>query len=118
MFISEAFAQTTEAVAATANVAGADNGMKIIMQLVLIFTVLYFFMIRPQQKKIKKHQDELNAIIKGCKIVIAGIIGTVKQVKDNGELIVEIADGTEITVLREYVSALVLTDEKEKGKGK
>ncbi len=113
MFISEAFAQTTEAAANAAAQMPATDGTKIIMQLIVIFVVLYFVMIRPQQKKIKKHQDELNAIIKGSKIIVAGIVGTVKQVKENNELVVEVSDGVEITVLREYVTGLVL---EEKGK--
>ena len=113
MFISEAFAQTAETTATVANTPAPDS-FKMILQLVLIFVILYFLLIRPQQKKMKKHQDELNSIIKGSKIIIAGIIGTVKHVKENGELIVEIAEGTEITVLREYVSGLVITEEKGK----
>lgn len=113
MLISEAFAQTAETANVVAN-APAPDGFKMIFQLILIFAILYFLLIRPQQKKIKKHQDELNAIIKGSKIIVAGIIGTVKEVKENGELTVEIADGTQVVVLREYVAGLVLTEEKGK----
>ena len=114
MFISQAFAQTAEAAQQTA---AMPNGVNFFIQIILIFFILYFLLIRPQQKRIKEHQAHLNAIIKGTKIVINGILGTVKNVKDN-ELTVEIADGVEIKVLREYVSQVYLpkTDKSEKKK--
>ncbi len=112
MFISEALALSAETAAETANVPASD-GTKILVQCALIFFILYIFMIRPQLKRAKQHQAELNAIIKGCKINVNGIIGTVTDVKED-VLTVEIAPDTEITVMRPYVSGLII--EKEKGK--
>lgn len=112
MLISQAYAQTapvTEQVIAS----GLPEGMKVLIQILLIFFVLYFLMIRPQQKKMKEHQAQLNAIIKGTKIVVGGIVGTVKNVKDN-ELTVEIAAGVEIKVLRDYVSQVYFNEKTKK----
>lgn len=118
MFIKEALAQTAQTVVATEQVTtGAPEGLKIAMQFALIVVVLYFILIRPQQKRIKKHESEINAITKGTKIIVNGIIGTVLKVQDNGELLVKIADGVEITVLKGYVSQVLFDDKKDDKKG-
>ena len=104
MFISEAFAQTTEAAAQGAAVS-PTGGM--IFQLVFIVFVVYFILIRPQQKRIKKHEAELNAIIKGTEVIVSGLVGRVVEVKDDQKLLVEFADGVRMTVLRPYVSQVI-----------
>lgn len=114
MFIKEALAQTAETLAATEQAtAGAPMGMKIIAQFALIFLVLYFLLIRPQQKKLKKHESDLNAITKGTKVIVGGILGTVTKVEDNGELKIKIADNVEISVLRGYVSQVIFDEKKD-----
>lgn len=105
MFISEAIAQTTQV--AAQNTPSLSVG---IFQMVIIFVALYFILIRPQQKKIKKHEETLNAITTGSKVIIAGIVGTVTKVLDDQKLSVKISDDTQITVIRGYVSGVV--DEK------
>ena len=104
MFISEALAQTTEAVADGAAVSPAGS---MIFQLVFIVFVVYFILIRPQQKRIKKHEAELNAIIKGTEVIVAGLVGRVVEIKDDQKLLVEFADGVQIVVLRPYVSQVI-----------
>ncbi|MGN1062821.1 MAG: preprotein translocase subunit YajC [Alphaproteobacteria bacterium] len=107
MFISEAFAQTVQTASAAENAAaGAPDGFKMILQFALILAVLYFILIRPQQKRLKKHEAALQAITKGSHVVVGGIEGVVTKVIDNTKLQVKIADNTEITVLREYISAV------------
>ena len=108
MFISEAVAQTVQATAETAT--AAQSPMAAVAQLVLIFGILYFLFVRPQKKKLQRHEAALNAITKGSKIVIGGIVGTVVKVADNNELIVKIADNTEMTVIRGYISKVVEED--------
>ena len=108
MSISQAYAQTapaTEQVVAS----GLPEGIKLAVQLLLIFFVLYFMFLRPQQKKLKEHQAQLTAIVKGTKIVVSGIVGTVKSVKDD-ELTLEVAPNVEIKVLRDYVSQVFLNE--------
>ncbi len=112
MLISEAFAQTADAAAAMPG-AGAPDMWSMIIQFALIIFILYFLLIRPQQKKIRQHEAALNAIVKGSKIIVAGIEGTVDAVLPDDRLSVKIADGTVITVLRAYVSQVV-TDDKAK----
>jgi preprotein translocase subunit YajC len=70
----------------------------------LIIGIMYFLMIRPQQKKLKEHQAMVAAIRRGDTIVTSGgIIGKVTKVDDQ-ELQVEIADGVKIKLLRSTVS--------------
>lgn len=112
MFISEAYAQTAQTGEQIAGSALPES-VKVLIQILLIFFVLYFLLIRPQQKKMKEHQAQLNAVIKGTKIVVCGIVGMVKNMKDD-ELTVEIAPGVEIKVLRDYVSQIYLNETKTK----
>ena len=107
MLITPAFADT-----AVATPQGSMMGM--LFQFVLIIAILYFLLIRPQQKRIKKHEQELDSIKVGTRIVVAGLTGVVKKVEPM-ELQVEIAPDTVVTVLRPYVSQ-VLYDEKEVSK--
>ncbi len=109
MFISEAMAQTVQTASDTAAVSG--GGIAAFAQLILIFGILYLLLIRPQKKKLQRHEAALNSITKGSKVVIGGILGTVSKVGDNNELTVKIADNTEITVIRGYISQ-VLEEEK------
>ena len=63
MFISPAFAQTT---------AGAGSFIEAAAPLVLVFGILYFFLIRPQQKRVKEHQAMITAVRRGDTVVTAG----------------------------------------------
>ncbi len=63
-----------------------------------VFVIIYFFMIRPQQKKQKELKDQRDAMTTGNRIVTAGgIYGIIKDVKEN-EFVVEISDGVRIRV--------------------
>lgn len=71
---------------------------------ILIIGIMYFLMIRPQQKRMKEHREMIAAIRRGDTVVTSGgIIGKVSKVEEN-ELQVEIADGVRIKVLRSTVS--------------
>ena len=109
MFISEAMAQTVQT--ATDTAAASGSGIAAFAQLILIFGIVYLLLIRPQKKKLQRHEAALNSITKGSKVIIGGILGTVSNVGDNNELTVKIADNTEITVIRGYISQ-VLEEEK------
>ncbi len=107
MLTSVALAQTVQN---TTPQTGGDM-LSIVLQFVVILAVLYLLLIRPQQKKVKKQMEMLNAIKVGDRVSIAGIIGQVVKVHEN-ELTVKIAPDTEIQVMRLYVTE-VLLNEKE-----
>ena len=101
----------TPAFADTAAMAPEGGAASLLVQFLLVIGILYFLLIRPQQKRIKKHERELDAIKEGSRIVVAGLTGVVKKAEPL-ELQVEIAPDTVVTILRPYVSQ-VLYDEKE-----
>ena len=76
----------------------------LIVPTMLIIGIMYFLMIRPQQKRLKEHRDMVAAVRRGDTVVTSGgIIGKVTKVDEN-ELQVEIADGVKIKVVRSTVS--------------
>lgn len=111
MFITSAMAQTAEAVPSAT---GDMSAM--VIQFALILVIVYFLMIRPQQKRYKKHEAELNAIVKGVHVNVSGIIGKVVKVEPL-ELTVEIANGVEIKVLRPYVTQVLFNEDEVSKKG-
>lgn len=80
--------------------AAQGSGMSMIFMLVLIFVIMYFFMIRPQQKRQKEIQKFQNELTEGTPVVTGGgIYGTVKKVDLVRNIVeVKIADGVVITV--------------------
>jgi preprotein translocase subunit YajC len=78
----------------------------LIVPTMMIIGIMYFMMIRPQQKRLKEHRDMVAAIRRGDTVVTSGgIIGKVAKVDDN-ELQIEIADGVRIKVLRGTISEI------------
>ncbi len=101
MFVTPAYAQ-----AAGGAAGGLLNGL--LVPMVLVFAIMYFFMIRPQQKKLKEHQAMLDALRRGDKVVTqGGLVGKVTKVKDDGEVEVEIAPGVKVHVVRSSIAAVV-----------
>ncbi len=84
--------------------------------LILIFVIFYFFLIRPQQKKVKEHRAMVEGLKKGDKIVTSGgITGTITRVIDNEKVEVEIADNVTVEVIRGTgIQSLMNTQEVKK----
>src|SRR2546430_16929916 len=78
------------------------------LPLVLIFVVFYFLLIRPQQRKAKDQKAMLDALRRGDRVVTGGgIIGTVARVDTPEEVIVDIADGVRVRVLRGTITSVL-----------
>ena len=133
--INNAFAQSTPptpgsgggAVAQTQVPSGTPPGVPsqpgplgMLLPFALMFGVIYFLIIRPQQKKMKEHQSTLDTIKKGDEIVTnGGIFGTVTGITDK-VLTLEIADGVRIKMLKGQVASVnpsLATVEKSMEKG-
>ncbi|MGI6712932.1 MAG: preprotein translocase subunit YajC [Bacillota bacterium] len=83
-----------------------------IVYFVFIFAIFYFILIRPQQKRQKKHQDMISGLKVNDNIITAGgIFGTITRVKDNS-IWLKISDKVEIEVLKSSVSAFQNNDKK------
>ncbi|MDD3669401.1 MAG: preprotein translocase subunit YajC [Alphaproteobacteria bacterium] len=102
MFISPALAQTA---AQTPGTAGDATWM--VAQLLLIIGIVYLLLIRPQMKRARQREMELNAIIVGTRVIVAGLVGKVSEIVDDKTLKVRFSDGVDLTVLRSYVSQVV-----------
>jgi preprotein translocase subunit YajC len=78
------------------------------LPLVLIFVVFYFLLIRPQQRKAKDQKAMLDALRRGDRVVTGGgIVGTVARVVGPEEIVVEIAEGVRVRVLRSTISSVL-----------
>jgi preprotein translocase subunit YajC len=72
---------------------------------IAIFAIFYFLMIRPQQQRAKQHQELINNVRRGDTVVTSGgIVGRVAKVKDDAEIMVEIADNVQVRVLKSTLS--------------
>ena len=87
--------------------AQGSGGMSMLVMMVLLFAIMWFFMIRPQQKKQKEIRAFQNALAEYTRVVTGGVIyGTVKRIEiETGKVSVEIAKGVIIEVDRNYVFA-------------
>src|SRR4030081_1979477 len=100
MFVSTAYAQGFSL--------GDNQAMMQFLPLVLIFVVFYFLLIRPQQRKAKDHKTMLDALRRGDRVVTGGgIIGTVARVDNPEEVIIDIADGVRVRVLRSTITTVL-----------
>lgn len=76
--------------------------------LILIFGIMYFLLIRPQQQKVKEHKKMVESLRRGDQIVTqGGIIGKVVKVKDDTEAEVEVADGVKVRVVRSTIAQVM-----------
>ena len=100
MFASIAMAQTTTP-------AGGSDPMGMVVQflpIVGIFALMYFLMIRPQQRRMKQHQAMVTALKRGDTVVLnSGVIGKVTKVED-AEATIEIAQGVPVKVVKSMIS--------------
>lgn len=86
------------------------------LPLILIFAIMYFLLIRPQQKKVKEHQAMVSALRRGDQVVTAGgLIGKVSKVKDDNEIEVEIASGVKVRVVQSTISQVLNKTEPAEG---
>ena len=83
--------------------------------LILIFAIMYFLLIRPQQKKAKEHTNMVSNLRRGDNIITqGGIVGKVAKVKEDGEIEVEIADGVKVRVIKSTVATVMSKTEPAK----
>jgi len=101
MFATPAFAQATGA-------AGAGSAFASFVPLVLIFAIMYFLLIRPQQKKAKEHRAMVEALRRGDQVITSGgIVGKVVKVGEDGMVEVEIAEGVKVKVVRQTITQVM-----------
>ena len=91
------------------------SGIGQFIPLILIFVIFYFYLIRPQQKKVKEHKAMVESLKRGDKVVTSGgITGTVERLIDNDKVEVEIAENVKVEIVKSTgIQSLVNTNTQE-----
>ena len=94
----------------------SGQGIAQFIPLILIFVIFYFFLIRPQQKKVKEHKLMVEGLKRGDKIITTGgIVGTVERIIDNEKVEVNISENVNVEIVRASgIQGLVNTVEPKK----
>jgi len=93
----------------------SGSGFAQFVPLILIFVIFYFFLIRPQQKKIKDHKSMVNSLQRGDEIVTSGgIVGKIEKVHDDDKIDVLISDNVTIKVIKSTIQSLLTSPNTKK----
>jgi preprotein translocase subunit YajC len=108
MFITPAYAQ--------AAAAGDTNSMLMsLLPFAMIFIIMYFLILKPQQRKAKEHAELVKNLRRGDTIVTnGGLVGKVTKVVDDDQVEMEIADGVKIRQMRQMISGVRTKGEPQK----
>jgi preprotein translocase subunit YajC len=88
--------------------AQAGGGSEMLISLLpfaLIFVIMYFLILRPQQKRVKQHQEMVTSLRRGDTVVTSGgLVGKITKVVDDAEVELQVADGIRVRQMRQMVS--------------
>ena len=77
------------------------------MNIFILIAIMYFLIIRPQQRKVKEHQKMVEGLRRGDQIVTAGgLVGKVTKVRDDQEIEIEIASGVSVRVVKHTIASV------------
>jgi|SRR4030095_12934503 preprotein translocase subunit YajC len=97
MLISPAYAQGSPF--------GGSDMLTSLLPFVLIFVIMYFLILRPQQKRVKQHGEMVKNVRKGDTVITSGgLVGRVTKVVDDDQIEMEVADGVRIRQMRQMIS--------------
>jgi preprotein translocase subunit YajC len=110
MLITPAFAQ--------GGALGGDNMLVSLLPFVLIFVIMYFLILRPQQKRVKQHAEMVKNIRRGDTVVTSGgLIGKVTKVVDDDQIEVEVASDVRVRQMRSMIADVRAKGEPVKDEG-
>lgn len=110
MFITPAFAQGAPA--------GGSDMLIQVAPFALIFVIMYFLILRPQQKRAKDHQTLVSQLRRGDTVVTSGgLVGKITKVVDDNEVEVQIADNVRVRQLRQMITEVRAKGEPAKDDG-
>ena len=94
----------------------SGSGIGQFIPLILIFVIFYFFLIRPQQKKVKEHKKMVESLKRGDKVITTGgIVGSIERIIDDDKVEVSISDDVKVEVVRSTgIQSLLNTTEPKK----
>ena len=93
-----------------------DSGIAQFIPLILIFVIFYFFLIRPQQKKVKEHKLMVENLKRGDRVITSGgIVGTIERIIDAEKAEISISDNVNVEIIKSSgIQALVNSQEVKK----
>ena len=92
-----------------------SSGFAQFIPLILIFVIFYFFLIRPQQKRVKDHRAMVQGLKRGDEVITSGgIIGVVDRVMEDDRIEVIIGEGTKVQIIRSTITSLLKKEETKK----
>jgi len=98
MLISPAYAQSPFG-------GGSTDMITSLLPFILIFVIMYFLILRPQQKRVKQHAEMVKNVRKGDTVITSGgLVGRVTKVVDDDQIEVEVAEGVRVRQMRSMVS--------------
>ena len=93
----------------------SGQGIAQFIPLILIFIIFYFFLIRPQQKRVKDHKVMVESLKRGDEVITSGgIIGTVDRVMEDDRIEVIISDNVKVQILRSTITSQLKKEEVKK----
>ena len=93
----------------------SGQGIAQFIPLILIFVIFYFFLIRPQQKRVKDHKAMVESLKRGDEVITSGgIIGVVDRVMEDDRLEVTIGEGTKVQIIKSTVTSLLKKEQAKK----
>jgi len=93
----------------------SGQGISQFIPLILIFIIFYFFLIRPQQKRVKDHKFMVESLKRGDEVITSGgIIGKVERVMEDDRIEVLIGEDTKVEIIRSTITSLLKKEEVKK----
>ena len=93
----------------------SGQGIAQFIPLILIFVIFYFFLIRPQQKRVKEHKAMVQSLKRGDEIITSGgIIGTIDRVMEDDRIEVIIGENVKVQVIKTTITSLLKKEEIKK----
>ena len=93
----------------------SGSGFAQFIPLILIFVIFYFFLIRPQQKKVKEHKLMVAALKRGDEVITSGgILGKIERVHEDDKIDLSISENVTIQVIKSTIQSLVKQTQKNK----
>ncbi len=91
------------------------QGIAQFIPLILIFVIFYFFLIRPQQKRVKDHKAMVESLKRGDEIITSGgIIGTIDRVMEDDRIEVTIGENVKVQIIKSTITSLLKKEEIKK----
>ena len=94
----------------------SNSGIGQFIPLILIFVIFYFFLIRPQQKKVKEHKIMVENLKRGDKVItVGGLVGRIDRIVDGEKVEVEISDNVKVEIIKSTgIQSLVTAGQEPK----